>query len=148
MGGNWNGATNAILGGWNVIFIATVESGTPFDLIDNQSNPNTRPDLIGDPTATNGSELQFFNPAAFGLVPVTSQGVAIAAGNTPRNLLTGPAYRDVDFSTFKDFKIGERFTTQFRAEFFNLLNTPEFAQPDESIHRQQLRTDHQCSLPV
>ncbi len=133
MGSNWNGFTNAVLGGWNVNFIATVESGTPFDLIDNQSNPNVRPDLVGDPYATNGSELQSFNPAAFGLVPTNGQGVAISAGTTPRNILTGPAYRDVDFSTFKDFKMGERFTTQFRAEFFNLLNTAQFAQPDQSI---------------
>ena len=66
-------------------------------------------------------------------MPTTSQGVAISAGTTPRNILTRPAYRNVDFSTFKDFKMGERFTTQFRAEFFNLLNTAQFAQPDQSI---------------
>lgn len=42
----------------------------------------------------------------------------------------GPGILDVDFSTFKDFKVGERFVTQFRAEFYNIFNTPQFVQPD------------------
>ncbi len=38
-------------------------------------------------------------------------------------------FKRLDFSTFKDFKFGERFSLQFRAEFFNILNHPNFNAP-------------------
>jgi hypothetical protein len=127
-GGNWNGFTNSFLGGWQTNLILTAQSGTPFDVIE-PGTPTVRPDLVGDPSATT-SALENFNPAAFAAVPVNGAGVAVRAGTFGRNSLTGPGIMDVDFATVKDFKIGERFTTQFRAEFFNLLNTPQYVQPD------------------
>lgn len=126
-GSDWNGVTNAFLGGWqtNLIFVAS--SGTPFDVIE-PGNPTTRPDIVGSPYA-GVSGVTYFNPAAFAGVP-TSNGVAVRAGTFGRNTLVGPGTTNVDFSTFKNFKMGERFVTQFRAEFYNLLNHPQYVQPD------------------
>jgi hypothetical protein len=128
-GNNWNGVTNAILGGWQTNLIFTAQSGTPFDVLCGQENPVVRCDLVGNPYAGLTSPLQFFNPAAFAPVPIVN-GTAARAGTTPRNYLTGPGFYDIDFSTFKDFRITERVITQFRAEFFNLTNTPHYVQPD------------------
>lgn len=127
-GNNWNGVTNAFLGGWQTNLIVTAASGTPFDVIE-PGTPTVRPDLVGSPYG-GLTTLEYFNPAAFAAVPTNSAGVAIRAGNFGRNTLVGPGIMDVDFATIKNFKITERFTTQFRAEFFNLLNTPQYVQPD------------------
>jgi len=127
-GSNWNGVTNAFLGGWQTNLIFTAQSGTPFDVICNGENPNVRCDLVGSPFA-GISGLQYFNTAAFAPVP-TLNGTAIGPGNIGRNYITGPGFTDVDFSVFKDIHITERVLTQFRTEFFNLFNTPHFVNPD------------------
>ncbi len=132
-GNNWNGVTNAILGGWQTNLIFTAQSGTPFDVLCGQEDPIVRCDLVGNPYAGITNPLEYFNPAAFAAVPTNpapGTGTALRAGTTPRNYLTGPGFYDIDFSTFKDFRITERITTQFRAEFFNITNTPHYVQPD------------------
>jgi Carboxypeptidase regulatory-like domain len=129
-GNNWNGVTNAVLGGWQTNLIFTAQSGTPFDVLCGQENPVVRCDLVGNPYA-GLTTLEYFNPAAFAAVPTNpTTGTALRAGTTPRNYLTGPGFYDIDFSTFKNFRITERVTTQFRAEFFNLTNSPHYVQPD------------------
>ena len=75
------------------------------------------------------------NINAFSNPLVTSPGqfgnsVSPSAG---RNLLSGPALLNWDFSLFKDFKIRESQTLQFRAEFFNLFNTPQFNNPAANV---------------
>jgi hypothetical protein len=50
-------------------------------------------------------------------------------GTAGRNIFTGPHFRDWDLSLVKSWKFGERLTTQFRGEFFNVLNHPNFANP-------------------
>jgi hypothetical protein len=50
-------------------------------------------------------------------------------GNLGRNQITGPGFVDVDFSLFKNVRLSERFTTQFRVEVFNILNHPNFLAP-------------------
>ena len=129
-GSNWNGVTNTVAGNWQLNLIFTAETGTPFDILYNGGNPTVRPDLVGNPYAnvpTGGN--YYINPAAFAAVPVVN-GVTTRAGTLARNYLTGPGYNDVDLSTFKDFKFTERYTLQFRAEFFNLLNHPNFINPN------------------
>jgi len=54
-------------------------------------------------------------------------------GNLGRNSIYGPGYRNLDFSITKDTRIREQLGLQFRAEFFNILNHPNFAQPDHNI---------------
>src|SRR5438128_2472522 len=58
-----------------------------------------------------------------------------AFGNSGRNILYGPGTKQLDFSLFKSFALGERGERrlQFRAEAFNALNTPQFNNPSSSI---------------
>ncbi len=130
-GNNWNGVTNAILGGWQTNLIFTAQSGTPFDVLCANQNPAVRCDLVGNPYGgMPANSLEYFNPAAFAEVPLSAAGTVVGPGTTPRNYLVGPGIMDIDFSTFKNFRITERVVTQFRAEFFNITNTPHFVQPD------------------
>ncbi|HSS97418.1 MAG TPA: hypothetical protein VLK33_10320, partial [Terriglobales bacterium] len=54
-------------------------------------------------------------------------------GNMKRNVIYGPGYVDLDFSIIKHFKLGERFALELRGEFFNILNHPNFADPDHDL---------------
>jgi len=78
--------------------------------------------------AGNGTINEWFNPAAFTNPPVVN-GVFTRPGDVPRDFLVGPNHKHIDLSLFKNFKIGERFTTQFRAQFYNLTNMPQFSRP-------------------
>ena len=135
------------VGGWQLNGIITIYSGqsfTPllsFDATNTGSN-GARPDLIGNPydfsNATsvgcprNAQSLQcWYNPAAFALPALApGQSVARLYGNAGRGILRGPAQYNVDFSIFKIFKITERLNLEFRAEAFNLFNTPQFGIPN------------------
>jgi hypothetical protein len=145
-GGDWNGATNAILGNWQLNVIERATSGFPLFVVDSADesgvffsyNGNTlqRPNLVGDPNkagpvAANPScvaptqihTLQnWFNPCAFAQAPAGELGIA------PRAPVYGPRFVNTDFSVIKDFPLGFREGTslQFRAEFFNLFNHPQF----------------------
>lgn len=54
-------------------------------------------------------------------------------GNGGRNILYGPGRVNLDFSIFKNFALTERFKLEYRSEFFNLTNTPQFGLPNSSI---------------
>jgi hypothetical protein len=93
-----------------------------------------RPDLVGDPfEGTNGRD-RFLNLAAFA-VPCDYDIVAADCsgnqhiGNLGRNAFTGPNYRNWDFSISKTTRVTERVNAQFRVDFFNILNHPNFANP-------------------
>ena len=122
-----------LLGGWQVNGIARLASGRPFNVtsgVDSNvnGNNNDRPNLIGDPHLDTGRSMdqklaQYFNPKAFGPV-ATGQN-----GNVGRNILYGPGTKNLDMSFFRDFPIHERHKLQFRGEFFNILNHPNFGNP-------------------
>ena len=79
----------------------------------------------GRPTAQLLSE--WFNPAAFALAATGT------FGDSPRNLLRAPGIFNLDWSFAKSFRISERFATQLRGDFFDLLNTPHFNAPGASV---------------
>lgn len=54
-------------------------------------------------------------------------------GNVGRNVLKGPAAYNWDFSLFKNFKVRESQSVQFRAEMFNIFNTPQFGTPGANL---------------
>jgi hypothetical protein len=54
-------------------------------------------------------------------------------GNGGRNILWGPGAKQLDFSLFRNFALRENWRLQFRAEFFNLPNTPQFNPPNNTI---------------
>jgi hypothetical protein len=139
-GANWNGTVDFLLGGWQLAGILTARTGLPVNVVRDGNNslcPGARPNLVGNPLAVAGGQtlLHYFNPAAFDSSPFSGTSVC-GIGDAARNLLRGPGYVNGDFSVFKDFAIKEKYNIQTRCEFFNLTNTPHFANPagDQSLH--------------
>lgn len=135
-GNSWNSTLSNILGNWQVNGIMTQRTGTPFTVRTNQCvgafNVCT-PDLVSgkDPNAAPSAGRtpdQWFDVSAF---------VAPAPG-TPGNLAlqsnTDPGQHYMDLSFFKNIKFGTdgRYGVQFRAEGFNITNTPQWGQPNNT----------------
>jgi hypothetical protein len=129
------GWSNALVSGWSVNSIVTIQSGFPFtpQLSYNPSNNgDTRNPVrpFANPAFTGpvilGKPSQWFNPNAF-LAPPAGSGFY---GNLGRDTLTGPGLATWDFSVFKTTTLRERLALQFRAEIFNLLNRSNFNTPN------------------
>lgn len=141
-GSNMNRALDEAVGGWQLNTIVSLGSGTPIDL-NTTGSPGTidnRPDLIsfhkvskhplgGSSNATN---LTYFT-GTFATPPINSSNVYVRPGDLGRNAFSGPGYNTVDFGIFKGFHITERVVAEFRAQAYNLFNTPQFNNPDTSI---------------
>lgn len=144
--------SKAILRGWSVENIFQVRSASPVDVHDaNFFNPfnsagNVRPDVIpgqplyvSDPSAPGRRR---FNVAAFVDPPTTPSGCnpginfpcePIRQGDLGRNALRGFDAWQWDFAVHRNFPIRENVDLQFRAELFNILNHPNFGNPDGNI---------------
>jgi len=122
---------DAVLGGWQTNAILTLQTGLPFTPTLASATVNTggasRPDRLRDGTLDDRSLARWFDPGAFASPP------SFTYGNAGRNILEGPGRKNLDFSVFKDFRLSEQKKIQFRAEFFNLTNTPQFDLPNASI---------------
>ena len=149
-----SGVGSQVLGGWRVAAIYTISAGTPFGITDNSYGfcngagvLEDRPMMIGNPSSISGSQRSpnlWFNNQAFdfsgtcpgsGLVDLTGPfDVSKAFGNAPRYLsnVRNPGVDNLDFSLQKDFRIpfGERTKLVFSADFFNLPNHAQFAEPN------------------
>jgi outer membrane receptor protein involved in Fe transport len=131
IGGQWNRAADAMLGGWQMNGILTVQSGLPFSVYATSSadcgcsSGGLRAELIGNPfpAGFHQSINEWFDPAAF------SDPSAGQYGNSGRNIIPGPGLDDLDLSLFKKFKLDEKRMFQLRAEYFNILNHPNFLYP-------------------
>jgi hypothetical protein len=133
--GDLGDVANGIASGWTVNSIVTLQSGFPFtpQLSYNPSNNGDNknpvrpfknpafsgPLILGNPT-------QWFNPAAF-LAPPNGSGFY---GNVGRDEYTGPGLATWDFSVLKQIPLRERFSLQFRAELFNMLDRANFNTPN------------------
>jgi hypothetical protein len=126
---------NALVGGWSVNSIVTLQSGFPFtpQLSYNPSNNgDTRNPVRSfvNPTFAGpvilGKPEQWFNPNAF-LAPPANSGFY---GNARRDSLIGPGLATWDFSAFKITSLTDRLGLQFRAEIFNLLDRANFNTPN------------------
>jgi hypothetical protein len=136
---NWGAIASNTMGGWELGGIVSAESGVPFTpllggdpLGQNSNDPFGYPNRLKSPsgchTAVNtGNPANYINSSCFAAPnPLT------LLGNEGRNSVIGPGLVDFDFSVFKNNhirKISESFNAQFRAEFFNVLNRPNFAPP-------------------
>ena len=141
------GWSQAVLGGWQLNGIATLMSGTPFTVFDSTdvSNQGGAPEITGfsanrpdrvagqSPNAGPRTTSAWLNAAAFAQVIPDPNSPVQQFGNAGRNVGLGPRYADWDFSMFKNFRITESKDIQFRAEFFNFLNHPNFRLPDSDI---------------
>jgi hypothetical protein len=144
-----NGLEHGALGGWEASGVIILQSGTPFSIYDPAgggayalASPSATATFVpgyGCATAaSHGSATQrlgnWVNSAAYEPDPLAtlsngnpSDGTLY--GNTPRNCVTGPNQKNVDFTLAKTFRITEGQDLRFRADFFNLFNHPSFANP-------------------
>ena len=126
-------AAKLLMNDWQVAGILTFQSGTPFSVLTNanafvQARANFASGCTADSATLGGNVTarltRYFNVACF--TPTSGAG---NFGNTGRNILRGPDQRNVDFSIVKFFPITEAKRLEFRTEFFNIFNTPSFANP-------------------
>ena len=130
-------AARQIFNNFQVAGVAVFQSGLPFSVINSNGTSviqraSFSQNFNGD-VYTSGDVSDrlngYFNRQAF-----TAATTADAPfGNTPRNFLTGPGQKNVDFSIIKFVPINERFRVEFRAEFFNLFNWVNYANPISNI---------------
>lgn len=135
------GPANYVFGGWQINGIFSRRSGFPTDIRTTRIPAgNQLFATINMPDTVNGQSLYlpnrgvdgFFNPAAFsvpGTVASATGVQLIKFGTAARRIGRGPIATNLDFSLFKNFRAGERVNVQFRAEAFNLSNTPAFFLP-------------------
>ena len=127
--------TRAAIGGWQANAIAFWQSGEPYTITDGQNLinlPNTSSDR---PNQISGQSCQASNPTIHDWVNYNAfQQQAIGnPGNEGRAQCYGPDWRGLDFSIFKDFQFTEKYRLSFRAEAYNITNTPQFALPGAAI---------------
>ena len=148
--GDATGVKNAVVGGWAVQWVVTLQGGQPFK-IDCPSGTGAGVNCYAFvlPGQNPRTSLQFrsdgnpamLNAAAFaqscevgspgtptGCVAETTPA-GVLGGNQP-SMIEGPGFHRWDLSFFKNFQINERFRLEFRSEFFNILNHPNFNQPN------------------
>ena len=132
-GSNWNGATNAFLGNWQVNVIEKITSGFPVFIVTSNNNSGVnftnnstnfvRPNQLCDARLSNHTVQEFFDTSCFADPALGKLGTANRAP------IYGPGFVNTDFSAIKNFQLGERMALQFRAEFFNLFNHAQFYAP-------------------
>ncbi len=126
------GMVGKIFQGWEISGIINVQSGLPLAL--NQvTNFNAfagfgtqRPNLTGKANlpASKRTTTQWFNTAAFTLAP------QFTLGTSSRNPVRGPGFRNLDVALLKRIRLSEAKQIEFRAEAFNLTNTPPLGNPN------------------
>jgi hypothetical protein len=128
----------AIAGGWEMGGILTIASGTPFTVLVagdplgmGTTDPYQYPDKVSGSSCTNPVNPQ--NASNYvKLECFQAPSVSTQLGNAGRNSAIGPGLIDLDFSLFKNIPIHEDFKAQFRAEFFNITNRPNFTSPNDN----------------
>ena len=123
---------NLIAGGWQITGIFSAQTGLPFTPVLSYDPTNTgiasaRPNRVGSGTLSQAGPNQWFNAAAF---PAPS---LYTYGNSGRDILRGPGFRNTDLGLERLISITERFRLEFRAEAFNFFNTPEFGLPNATL---------------
>lgn len=138
-GSRINKAADLLLGGWQANAIITASQGQfntlalGSDWINVGSFSKSIPNVVGDPFTGTSKPDRYWNAAAFAF-PTDANGVRIrVVGNAGRNTYQQPGVANTDASLFKNFKITERFTTQFRWETFNSLNHTQFGSANTNV---------------
>jgi hypothetical protein len=125
---------NAFIGGWQISGVETLATGSPFPIslstpVSGSNGFTERPNRIGNGAlpASQRTPERWFDISAFA-IPIVG-----TFGNAGRNILRAPGQATLNVSAIKDFRFTERVTLQYRAEFFNLFNTPQLGLPNGAI---------------
>lgn len=128
-----SGIASKIVGGWQLNGVFAAYSGRPFTVtadggaLNAPGNTQTA-DQVKTDVAQIGSTGQYYDRTAF--APVTTARF----GTSGRNILRGPSIVNMDAGLFRTVKLNERFGLQFRAEAFNVSNTPHFNNPSSNVN--------------
>jgi hypothetical protein len=126
---NLPGRRFAVIRGWQLQAIGTAQSGTPLSAIVSADVSGTgspivnRPNLIGNPNVDNPTASRFFDPKAF---QIPAEGMF---GNSGRNVIIGPGIWNVDAALSRTVRISDVTRVQFRSDFYNVFNHPNFVAP-------------------
>ena len=120
-------------GGWQLSGILYIRSGLPLTITQGQTMlstgiTNNRPNTVCDPVLGNATIDRWFNTSCFQQVADTTG----TFGNTARNSVRGPGDFNIDLSMIKNTKIAH-VDTEVRVEVFNILNHPQFANPNTTF---------------
>jgi hypothetical protein len=153
-------AARWVLSNWQLAGIVTIMSGLPIDIVDGGAGsfyglsggnnglmrPSWAPGATVSTATHNVPAGYFFNPSAFarpvvlqGRIIPSSNGTATAGatgtdfGNVGRNVLRGPGQKNMDLAVIRRFPISESRNIELRAEFFNLFNISNFANPISNL---------------
>lgn len=141
------GIPRAVLGGWDLATVITIQSGSALTISDTNANnvfgiSEDRAQLTGMCTKSQlvaggptGSKLNnYFNASCFTTPPVIgADGIGTAFGNSGTGIIEGPGQANLDLAVSKAIALDwphEKSSVQLRAEFFNAFNHPQFANPD------------------
>jgi hypothetical protein len=138
-----HGVLAAVAGGWQVNWILSRMSGTPFTVGTSGSSVNTQGNTqTADQVKTvvaiaggHGVGQSYFDPLAFKAV------TDVRFGSSGRNILRGPGIFNLDGSLFRNFKMTERLGLQVRMEMFGVTNTPQFGNPGATVSNMTLNSD-------
>jgi hypothetical protein len=113
---------NAVVGGWSVNTVVTLQSGTPFTVFAD----GKRADQNGDPNDGPKKVNKWFDTSVF----TKAKG---AQGTEARNSVRGPGIHTVDLSLFKNFKLSRYGALELRVEGFNVFNWAQYSQPNQYL---------------
>ncbi len=138
------GFASALASGWQINGILSRVSGAPFNVASAGTSVNapgstqTADQVVGEVRILGGIGRgeSYFDPYAY--LPVTD----VRFGNSGRNALRGPGLINIDASLFRSFRLTERFKMQFRAEAFNVSNTPFFNNPGATVSAPTRNADN------
>jgi hypothetical protein len=138
-----HGVAAAIAGGWQVNWILSRMSGTPFTVgasatsVNAPGNTQTADQVKSSVEILGGHGVgqPYFDPLSFRSV------TDVRFGNSGRNILRGPGVFNLDASLFRNFAMTERFKLQVRMEMFGVTNTPQFGSPGATVSNMTLNAD-------
>jgi hypothetical protein len=132
---------SAILGGWRMNALWSYITGAPFNVTAPATSLNApgstqRANLVGpiQKLGGKGPGNPYYSPSSF------AQVTTVSFGNFPFYKLTGPPLHPFNAGIARNFKILERFTLQFRADAFNVTNSPDFAAPNGTVGSSSFMT--------
>jgi hypothetical protein len=146
-----NRAMDLLFGGWHMGGIYTLASGFPFSALSGGYDPGTGTQGLlranqlrdGNLPSDQRTVTRWFDTSAYDTPPDFTE-----YGNAPRNGLIGPGQNVFDWSLRKEFRLTESQRLEFRTEFFNAFNHPNFAQPDNFIDDDPEARGHITSIAI